>query len=391
MQPTLLPLTALRFFAAAAVVLFHRPRAESFDAWLPYERHGAAGVTFFFLLSGFVLAYTYHDRLLARRPGSVRDFYTARLARILPAYLLAFVVSLWASTEGAKLLSLKFGGAPWKALAYLTLTQAWVPDREWYNAFNGPAWSLSAEWFFYLVFPLLLFGLATGPLWRRATVFAVASAAWAVMLGAWLWAPTDSPAWLWPVYVFPLARVLDFACGVALGVLFVRLKPAVGAAEGRAYWLWGVAEVGALVALWVTVHFCPVWGATDGLATLRIQLLTAQGYYTPAFALVVWLGALGRGPVSRLLSWSPLVYLGELSYGVYIFHFPIMILTANQLIPFGAPLGARVWEVMAVTGGATLALAALSFHFWEAPVRRWVRGRPKPVVADVVPPLRRAA
>jgi peptidoglycan/LPS O-acetylase OafA/YrhL len=385
MRPTLYPLTALRFFAAVAVVMCHRVRTGP-DDWLPYERHGAAGVTFFFLLSGFILAYTYHDRLLGRRPGAVRDFYVARAARILPAYLLAFALAVWTCAEGRALLSGRFGAALWPAVTHLTLTQAFVPKMSHYFGFNAPAWSLSCECFFYLTFPLLLLGLATGPRWRRAAVFALASAACAAVLGAYLWGPYPPAAapetWLWLVYVCPLTRLFDFACGVGLGVLFVRVSPAVGPAGGRAFWLWGVAEAGAVGLLWASLHFCPLSPGAGGAPPATLPLLTGQGYYVPAFAALVWVGAVGRGPLSRLLTWSPLVYLGELSYGVYICHVPVIRLVALQLT---APAA-----ISAVAGAAALGVAALSFHFWETPVRRWVRGRPTPA-APVVPPLRRAA
>lgn len=396
MQPILQPLTALRFFAAAAVVMCHRLRTDP-NEWLPYERFGGAGVSFFFLLSGFILAYTYHARLLARRPGAVRDFLTARAARVLPAYVLAFALALWTCAEGRSLLSGKFGSALWPAVAQLTLAQSFVPKMSYYFGFNSPAWSLSCEWFFYLAFPPLLIGLATGPLWRRAAVFALASATWATVLAAYLLSPGDPAGryftWAWLGYVFPLTRVFDFVCGVALGVLFVRRKPAVGPAPGRAYWAWGLVEVGALAALWAVLHFCPVSPGVNGAQTFAVQMLGWQGYFLPTFAALVWVGALGRGPVSRALSWSPLVYLGELSYGIYIFHIPVLRLVVTLFPQIGWEFAA--WGRAVMTGGAVavLAVSALSFHFLETPIRRWVRGRPKPapLVAEAPRPVRRAA
>jgi peptidoglycan/LPS O-acetylase OafA/YrhL len=387
MKRALLPLTSFRFFAAVAVVMCHRPHP---DGWMPYERFGGAGVTFFFLLSGFILAYTYHDRFVTRRPHAAREFLTARAARILPAYLLAFVLALWTCPMGKDILSLKFAQALWPALAHLTMTQALVPNMKYYFGFNPPAWSLSCEWTFYLLFPLLLLGLATGSILRRVAVFTALSAVWAVVLGLYLVAPVE-PArefhkWAWIGYAFPLTRVFDFACGVALGVLFVRACPEVGPARGYCYWMWGLVEVGALGALWAALHFCPVSPGAGGEQTFQIQMLTWQGYYLPFFAALVWIGALGRGPLARVMSWAPLVYLGELSYGIYIFHFPVLWLIVNNF-PGAASGSVPTGAVLFVGAIGVLAVSALSYHFWEAPIRRWVRGRPSQPAVDVLPIL----
>ncbi len=393
MKPALLPLTSFRFFAAVAVVTCHRPRTGPSD-WLPYERHGAAGVTFFFLLSGFILAYTYHDRFLARRPGVVREFLVARLARILPAYLLAFAFAVWLLPQGKDLLTGKFGSALWPAVAHLTMTQALVPYSDWYFGYNAPAWSLSCEWTFYLAFPLLLLGLATGSARRRVAVFAAASAVWAGVFVAYQIRKQnpgfDGSKWFWLVYVCPLTRVFDFVCGVALGVLFVRLAPAIGPARGGRYWLWGLAEVGALAGLWATLHFCP--------RSAALNMLTGQGYYLPGFALIVWVGALGRGPLTRAASWAPLVYLGELSYGIYIFHAVAILSVPMYYRPEGMSVTNYVRVLLAIAAVVTLSASALSYHFWETPIRRWVRGRvskpgaKEPPAATAVPqPARRAA
>jgi peptidoglycan/LPS O-acetylase OafA/YrhL len=400
MKPALTPLTSLRFFAAAAVVTCHRPRSSP-DAWLPYERFGLIGVPFFFLLSGFILAYTYHDRLLARRPGALREFLVARVARIYPAYLLAFLFSLWLWPAGRDVLHRPFSRALWLVLSQLTMTQALIPNWDYYFGGNAPGWSLSCEWTFYLLFPVLLLGLATGSVRRRVAVFAAASAVWAVALYLYMTHAGNPEAqfrkWFWLVYIFPLARVFDFVCGVALGVAFVRAAPAVGPASGRGYWAWGLVELGAVAVLWAALHFCPVSpGAHGGGATFRIHILSAQGYFLPPFALLVWVGAVGRGPLSSGLRWSPLVYLGEISYGLYILQAPVFVWTwkAHTLV------GRDPQQVLGVTIGtciaALLVVSVLSHHLWETPVRRWVRGSravPVPVVPlPVAPePTRRAA
>ena len=392
MKQALSPLTSFRFFAALAVVTCHRPRLAP-DDWLPYERFGSAGVPFFFLLSGFILAYTYHDRFVSRRPGTGRDFLLARFARIFPAYLLAFIITLWFVPQGKDLRSFRFGASLWPALTHLTMAQAFVPNIQWYFGFNPPAWSLSCEWFYYLLFPFLIVGLATGSTLRRLAVFATASAVWAGVLCAYLFTPVnpavDDLKWGWVGYIFPPTRLFDFVCGVVLGVAFVRVKPTVGPARGYRYWLWGLVEVGALAALWAGLHFCPIAPGVGGPQSFHTQMLTWQGYFLPFFAVLVWVGALGRGPLSRVMSWSPLVYLGELSYGIYIFHLPLVWLVRVHFPLDGLWMPAATMPAaLACWAAVTLVVSALSYHLWETPVRRWLRRRPQqPVAEESRPPV----
>jgi peptidoglycan/LPS O-acetylase OafA/YrhL len=121
---------------------------------------------------------------------------------------------------------------------------------------------------------------------------------------------------------------------------------------------------------------------TGDAQTFHLVMRTWQGYYLPAFALLVWVGALGRGPLSRVLTCSPLVYLGELSYGIYIFHGPVLILIAKNFPATGWAAETHLYTVVGVSAVAILGVSALSFHLWETPIRRWVRGRPSRSTAE---------
>ena len=152
------PLTSIRFLFALLVVLFHGldflEHSGVTKNWpkaiLTVISHGYLGVDFFFVLSGFILAYSYRSRLSQR--NDCFGFWWERFARIYPAYLFAFIIFL-----PTGIYSTWFLGQPRLALVtaafQLSLTQSWVPAAalEW----NAPAWSLSVEAFFYVLFPFL--------------------------------------------------------------------------------------------------------------------------------------------------------------------------------------------------------------------------------------------
>lgn len=136
-------LTSLRFFAAAAVFFYHVGKTTD---WLPAEdifRYGFTGVGFFFILSGFVLAWVSNAGM------STKDFYVRRFARVYPSHVVLVAVALVVPV-------LAFPVTPWGAIANLTLVQAWFMDWAIVFSLNAVTWSLSCEAFFYLCSPFLI-------------------------------------------------------------------------------------------------------------------------------------------------------------------------------------------------------------------------------------------
>src|SRR4051794_26594656 len=150
-QHRLRQLTGLRFVAAFAVFLLHARTLGMDPRWAavvdPYLPVLCAGVTFFFVLSGFILAFNYFDELGTPSVGRAARFYYLRWARIYPVYLLSLGVSgafvswshVW-QAERARTIG--------KVLLDLTLMQGFAPPEALNHGFHPVAWSLSAEWFF---------------------------------------------------------------------------------------------------------------------------------------------------------------------------------------------------------------------------------------------------
>ncbi len=234
-RPRLPALTSLRFFAAFHVVIFHFQAMQIFIGPVWFQKLssiGYVGVSFFFVLSGFILVYTY-----AGRPMVLKNFWRARFARIYPAYAFSLLVTapfffyavltmnipffVWAKAH------LKLASA-----LVLSLLQAWVPPAA--LTWNAVAWSLSVEAFFYVLFPFLLLVLV-----RRSQpqLLLIAAASWLTSLvfsGSYVVLNPDHLSvvnadvlgafWLNALKFNPLARLPEFLLGMACGFLFLRSR-----------------------------------------------------------------------------------------------------------------------------------------------------------------------
>jgi peptidoglycan/LPS O-acetylase OafA/YrhL len=359
-------LTGLRFWAALMVVTYHLSRDYGRLPWIsPMVWYGRDGVTFFFVLSGFVLAWSY-----AGRAVPARVFYWRRLVRIGPLHLL--------TTALAVAVSLALGAAvPLRGvLQSLPMLQAWT--RSTATAGNPAAWSLSDETWFYLLLPLLL------PLLLRRgnrKLGLLAAAACACGLVLWLGvgpiAPQSIRAWL--LDYFPLSRTPQFVLGAVVGIMVRRgwRSPLPVSAAAVGLLLWHLALVGWHNAVPDSRWYGPYSAS---------QLLVA-----PLFAALI-AAAAGRdadGRPSRLGGpWMR--RLGHWSFAWYLVHQTCMRVV---LAVFGAPHGRREtaagWLLELVL---SLALAG-ALHTWvERPLESRLRARgpggytpPPPAPGEPVP------
>jgi peptidoglycan/LPS O-acetylase OafA/YrhL len=350
-------LTALRFFAALYILVYHRRDELSGYANLldRIVANGFVGVPLFFVLSGFVLAYNYVGRD-GRLGSGARSFYVARMARIYPVYLLAFV--LFAPTAfGTRAIPAE----QWTATvaSTLTMTQSWTELIYW----NRPGWTISTEVFFYLAFPVL------APLVcrvRGAGLIAAAATFWLLgMIPVILQDALvpDDALWIRIVKHNPLARLPEFLIGVATGKLFI--DRARGHGRG---WMGGLAIALVGIATAVTIETTGVW-----------YVLWHNGFLAPLYALLVYALALGDAVVTRLPGWRTLTRLGDASYGIYILQTPIHSLCmAAVTVVVGGSTAARHASVEnpAFVAAYTLVLigvALVSLRWYEAPARAAIR------------------
>jgi peptidoglycan/LPS O-acetylase OafA/YrhL len=356
-------LTALRFVAAAYVVAFHYATFFFADAAIPGAvRLGYSGVTFFFLLSGFILAHTYRDVDLTDRAARAR-FAWARVARVYPVYLVCLVLALpwfaaWVAKSTPPLQGLMAASA---VLAPLGL-HAWVPGAA--CALDCPSWSISVEVVFYALFPLLL-PLARGAPGRTARL---TLAAWIVLtagsaLAFARYAPGISlidpetggagPVLLAQAIKYnPLLRLPEFVAGLLLYGAWTRWR----------------LPTPALLALAALAGLALVAGAPHLPAVLLHNGLTAL-----AWAPLILAGAqLRSGPLVR----PGFVFLGRISFALYLIHVPAYALV-NSLdrIALGGRLAAAPWLGAGLAAALALALSVLLHRGLEEPMRRRILRR----------------
>jgi peptidoglycan/LPS O-acetylase OafA/YrhL len=330
-------LTGLRFFLALWVILHHLTGpGQSLEATarlLPGPcfaliRGGYLAVTTFFVLSGFVLARTYASTTWDRT--GLRRYGAGRIARVYPVYALSLAIVapfiIADQTSGKAVFVAEHG----------LLIQGWLGPLpvNW----NTPAWSLSCEMFFYLMFPLGAIWMKNAG-WRKTIGTAVA----AVCLTRVLWAIGVSDN------VKPLIHLSDFLMGItassAYDLLTARRRPPRGA------WLYvpGCAAAAAIIA-WPQI-LPPILDLTTALRPLNALLLIGFG--------------LGGGILARGLSTRVMVYLGKSSYAMYILHVPLLWWYGRWSKDFSALLYVS----------AVIAISALVYGLFEEPANRYLRSR----------------
>lgn len=354
-------LAGFRWIAALVVGVAHLPSisqdpsiGKAFNRLLS---EGMYGVTYFFVLSGFVLAIAYHQRLARPTRSTLREYYVSRIARIWPLHLLTLGLAVFYSVS-----PWPGGWGPFIANAFLV--QSWIPNLEYIQSYNSVTWTLSLEVFFYLAFPLILF---TAMKWRTAT------AAKLTLAAATIWATTASLVWylakcegFMPMYignVFPIVRGGDFAVGVLLGLAFIRSQTSSGQATTRLLrWSWTAAEAGAVALVVILIlrsHKFP-------------YLFRLNGYYSPAIALVVLVFARERGYISQILASRPSVYLSKISFTFYMLHPLVFTHVYPSLIE---TIGA--WPMAGMRILATVIFSSIIYHLFETPIRNWILKREK--------------
>src|SRR5829696_3506103 len=371
-------LDGLRAIAVMAVLLYH--------AGLPFVPGGFLGVEVFFVISGYLIPALLLAEWRQKGRISLKDFWLRRARRLLPALYVLLVVTLGYSVV---FLPGEVAGLRDDAIAAVGYVTNWflVLGREsYFESVGRPSllqhlWSLAVEEQFYLIWPIVLaVGLGVRTSYRRQKlilIVALAGAAASAVAMALMYTPGVDPS---RVYYGTDTRATGLLCGAALAFLWSpadkyrtsdkwALRRGLGPGWLRRRWwpalplLLDILGVAALAAL---VLFCLHLGEFEPLlyrgglvaVALATALLIAVAVHPKSWV------------VSRLLGSAPMRWLGVRSYGIYLWHWPVFMLTRPELdVAFGG------LPLLALRIGLTILLADLSYRFVERPIRRGALGR----------------
>lgn len=352
-------LTALRFFGVFWVVIDHSQGAFS---WLARVWEGVAlcqAVTFFFVLSGFVLTYNYFN---LSDPKKIISFYIGRWARLWPIHAI-----------GAVLLILLMPGIfkPTKDLmpmfvANMALVQSAIPVMKYFYSYNAPSWSSSTLMILYTVFPALLILLRKN-LWSVAAV-TICGITGSIALASYLNVPEADPTTvssLGLLYVSPISRLVDFAVGMYAAVAyrqFLRFKnPGM---------FWGtLLEAGVLAAVYFIAANSFKWRylCIDWAGPHASYWLQNCGFALIGCLALVAVFSIEAGVISKLFRNKVFWFLGEISFCIYVLHTVFLVYGTQVLHMDQSP----------VTFAAYLAIlfacATLMYYVVEKPSRNLAR------------------
>jgi peptidoglycan/LPS O-acetylase OafA/YrhL len=339
-------LDGLRAVAVYLVVLFHAGSTRFSGGFI--------GVDVFFVLSGYLVTQLLLRDLSAVGSIGYARFYSRRFRRLLPAAFATLVVTAMVYTTIASPIDVLSAVGGFKAAFLYVTNWYFISQSAGYfgaNLSSNPVlhfWSLAVEEQFYLLWPLLLGGLymsvrRLGS--RQWTVLRLIVAAGALSSLIWAWYLRDTNPNR--AYYGTDARAYQLLAG-ALLALTPSLLALLGRSRVIARWMAATGLVGLVLLA--------AWGPSID-AIQRGTLATLL-----AVTLIAGMEAASGGPVRRVLSTEPLVYLGKISYGTYLWHWPVIVVLTIVFQP-------TTVSTIAITIVVATAMASLSFQVLERPIR----------------------
>jgi peptidoglycan/LPS O-acetylase OafA/YrhL len=384
-------LDGLRALAVLAVMVYHFGNGDS--SWL---RGGFLGVDVFFVLSGYLITGLLLDEQRRRGTIDLVGFWARRLRRLFPAMVLMLIAVagwVWWATPPDSYPSRR-GDIFW-TLGYLANWHMIGSSDDYFAAYTSASplrhtWSLAVEEQFYLVWPSVLFVMLwlamrlrrRHPRINRYLPLTIVAAV-GLLLSAWAMAATFDPVYPSRAYYETQGRVQELFVGVLLAIAFRsvagtrrRLVRVLGSQAGGLLGriLAGAAWAGLVLLVGAIVVMNDGWAFYYQGGALLVSLATA--------AVIAELERHPEGRMARAFSWRPAVGLGRISYGVYLWHWPLVVAIPVQAV---MTLHERV-EHQAERFVSTMLIATASYFLLEQPVlkSRWVFRTPRRVLAAAV-------
>ena len=353
-------LDGLRTIAVGLVVAYH--------IGVPGTSGGLLGVGVFFTLSGFLITMLLLNRWEKHGDLDLRHFWIRRFRRLLPAVVLLLIVVMVATMVVHPDKLGDRGEQAFFALIYVANWHTIFTGGSYFEQFDGPSpldhlWSLAVEEQFYVVWPLLLLGMltlfkakkdgeGTGAAFAKAAVTTFVLGALSFVLLAMLADPTGDST---RAYEGTDTRAGGLLWGAVLAMLW-RPKKVAKIQSEKALWtldILGALGVAGILYLAATTDQLDHSLYTWGIAALTVSTILVL---MPLIHAQSW--------TNRVLGIAPLRWIGERSYGIYLWHMPVV-----AFLPERTLYGQDVWRGLVVVA-LTVVLAELSWRFVEDPIRR---------------------
>ena len=357
-------LTSLRFFAALMIVIHHSEGL--FGIKNNIGVNFGQGVSFFFVLSGFILAYVYPklDTWI-----EIKQFWRARVARIWPGYFASFLLGFWL---------FPYDWDTKAAIANLLMVQAWIPMSSYYFSFNGVSWSISTEFFFYFMFPFII--TKWNSTWLMKLTLFSAVLIVVITISTFLSLPdygvsTEGSNGLLItqhglIYISPLSRIVEFVFGMCITLAWRKTRELKWSSPvATAY------EVCAILFVAISMYYSIIlilWSKPILSAPAALWLVHSGSLF--AFGLLIYVMAQGYGKISAILAHPFLVLLGEISFSLYMLHLMLLHYYRANIsgqTPLSNPIAFTLFLVF---------LLLSSYLMWtciEMPGRRLIIGQGK--------------
>lgn len=343
-------LTSLRFFAALGVFIHHfeffaATKSEILKKLSVIFFEGFVGVTFFYVLSGFIISYSYEQH---RKKGTyrIRDFFYNRFSRLYPVHIATLILAIFAYIPISYFNTIDIT----KLIANALLIQSAIANSDFFFSFNGVSWSVSTEMFFYISFVFLVTLntkqlLVIGGCVLSMIIFHIVGVNHSPQYSGWLF------------YINPAFRVIDFIVGMLLCRLFMSGGLSLNGKNTTTYEIASILLM--VVFIVVGMKYVPMIGRYDI-------------YYIIPMAMIVYVFAFGNGAISKLMNNRVIILLGEASFSLYMIH-QIWINVAFRLFPVNIDSAYHVLSFMLPVVIAGCLISCVMFIFYERPINNFLR------------------
>ncbi|MFZ6665190.1 acyltransferase family protein [Peijinzhouia sedimentorum] len=332
-------LTFTRFIAAISIVVFHYGTnifPFNLDVFSFIFQQASIGVSYFFILSGFVMIIAYGQK----KRIQFDNFIKRRVSRIYPVYLVAIILLM--SFQLIMKIPIDSNGL----IFNLTMIQAWIPGKA--LSFNSPAWSISVEMFFYISFPLLFNYFYTKIEIKKlfiyiTLIFIISQCILHFVLGSSFYQGFPSKSHDF-IFYSPLMHFNEFLVGNIFGLIFIRM----GKSKNT-----DLQIIILLIVLIILLRF-------------NYGINYHNGMLAFIFVPIIFLVSSNTGIISKILKNKHLVFLGEISYGVYILQVPVYNWVAMVLKYLNMN---NLTFIFYASLAILIILSAISFKYIESPIR----------------------